>query len=256
MNVRRRILLGVALLAALSLPATSSAQEEVEEGGYEYLDEDQVRLALEETLSQPEFSRLRSLPEEKAEESESPEWLERFWRWLDDWFGADEEREDNNFAVSTSGIEVLVYVLAAVIFGAVIVFILKSLIWTARDRRIQGIKDEAPRSFRPGSAPGEVDPADYLRRAMAFGESGRFKDGVRELLLGAMSATERRGLIRFRKGLTNRDYFYSVRGPARESFARIAAEFERIYFGRREASPETFRECLTEYQRSFSGASA
>jgi hypothetical protein len=77
---------------------------------------------------------------------------------------------------------------------------------------------------------------------------------MRELLLGAMSASERRGLIRFRRGLTNRDYFFSVRGPARESFGFIASAFEHVYFGRREATPDAFRDSCRAYQRSSRGS--
>jgi hypothetical protein len=91
---------------------------------------------------------------------------------------------------------------------------------------------------------------------MSHGEMKRYKEGLRELLLGAMSAAERRGFIRFRRGLTNRDYWYSVRGPARESFGSIASAFEQVYFGRREATADGFRESCRAFQKSFREAAS
>ena len=128
-------------------------------------------------------------------------------------------------------------------------------LYAARDKKISEEDPEA-RVFAPGAAPGELSPDEFWRRAMEHAGKRRFKEGVRELLLGAMSATERRGLIRFRRGLTNRDYLYSVRGPARESFRNIATVFEQVYFGRREATSESFREVSQEYQKSFRGAAS
>jgi hypothetical protein len=79
---------------------------------------------------------------------------------------------------------------------------------------------------------------------------------MRELLLGAMSAIERKGAIRFRRGLTNRDYLYAVRGGSREAFGIIASAFEYVYFGRREATSDAFRDSCRAYQKSFREAAS
>jgi hypothetical protein len=249
--IRRAAMVAVLWSAAVSV---FSQEEQEEEEGYAYLEEDQVRAALEETLSQPEFLRLRAQPKEKEKDAEVPDWLVRFARWLDRLFGGEEETEAKGLSFDLPGMGTLLAILAAVLVAAVIVFLLRSTL-AARDKKISD-EDPAARVFAPGAAPGELSPDEFWRRAMEHAGKRRFKEGVRELLLGAMSATERRGLIRFRRGLTNRDYLYSVRGPARESFRTIATVFEQVYFGRREATPESFREVSQEYQKSFRGAAS
>ncbi|MGV2334246.1 MAG UNVERIFIED_CONTAM: hypothetical protein LVR18_09045 [Planctomycetaceae bacterium] len=53
-----------------------------------------------------------------------------------------------------------------------------------------------------------------------------------------MSWTERAGLIRYRKGLTNRDYIRCVwrRQMQRDAMLATATHFELICFGRRHAN--------------------
>jgi hypothetical protein len=241
-------------MVALLLSAAVSAFSQDE--GYTYLEESEVRTALEETLSQPEFSRLRARPQEAEKESEMPEWLIRFSRWLGRLFGRGEEETDGGgFAFEVPGIGTALAILAAVLVAAAVVFLLRSAL-AARDKPISEEKPAGPRVFGPGTAPGELSPDEFWARAMEHARKRRYKEAVRELLLGAMSATERRGLIRFRRGLTNRDYLHAVRGPARESFRCIASTFEHVYFGRRDATPEAFREASQEYQKSFRGAAS
>jgi hypothetical protein len=264
----KRLAMGLALLLALRADAQeeeanyeeeASYEEEAEEAGYEYEDEGLIRAALEETLSQPEFARLRAEPEpeEEPEAFAAPEWLDRFFRWLSRALWGDDASEEapSELAFNLPGARLLIYAMALVILLAAVFFIVKSVLSISRDNKIS--EDEAEgRMFGPESAPGELDPDEYWRRALAHGEKGRYREGMRELLLGAMSASERRGLIRFRRGLTNRDYFYAVRGPARDSFGRIASAFEQVYFGRREATADSFRESCRAYQQSFREASA
>jgi hypothetical protein len=232
----------------------SDYEEEAAEGGYQYQDEIVIQAALEETLRQPEFARLRAEPEPEAEteESETPEWLDRFFNWLARALRGDDAREEERaeFAFDVPGARLLVYAMALVILAAAVFFIARSVLAISRDKKISE-EEAAVRVFGPESAPGELDPDEYWRRALSHGEKRRYREGMRELLLGSMSALERKGVIRFRRGLTNRDYFYSVRGPARESFGFIASAFEHVYFGRREATADAFRDSCRAYQKSF-----
>jgi hypothetical protein len=264
----RRPAMGLALLLALRAHAQEEEaiyeeearhEEEVEPSDYEYQDEGLILAALEETLSQPEFARLRAEPEpeEEPEASAAPEWLDRFLRWLARAFRSEDasEEEPSDLAFNLPGARFLIYAMALVILLAALFFVAKSVLSISRDKKISE-EEAAGRIFGPESAPGELDPDEYWRRALAHGEERHYKEGMRELLLGAMSAAERRGLIRFRRGLTNRDYFYAVRGPARESFGLIASAFEHVYFGRREATADSFRESCQAYQQSFREASS
>ena len=98
------------------------------------------------------------------------------------------------------------------------------------------------------------DPEHYLERARALAGEGEFRPAIREVLLAGLSWTERKGLIRFRRGLTNRNYLRVLRreGTARESLAGIVLQFEEIYFGRRVATAERFQQCFAQFQAGFS----
>ena len=259
----------LAMALAILLPVRAHGQEEEtaplelaeqdDEGGYEYEDEGVIQVALEETLSQPEFERLRREPEPKEETKESnlPSFLDELFRRLARalWGDDTQEEDPSELAFNLPGAGLFIYAMAAVILVAAGFFIAKSVLAISRDKKISQQEAET-RVFGPESAPGELDPEEYWRRALSHGEKKHYREGMRDLLLGAMSAAERRGFIRFRRGLTNRDYWYSVRGPARESFGSIASAFEHVYFGRREATADAFRETCGAFQKSFREASS
>jgi Domain of unknown function (DUF4129) len=249
------ILAGGGALPAYTQEAEAPYEEPLEEAeGYIYQDEGVIHAALEETLSQPEFARLRVEPEPEEEETslEPPAWLDRFTRWLARVLWGDEETEEESsgFSFNLPGARFLIYGMALVILAAALFFIAKSVLAISRDKKTSQ-EEAAIRLFGPDSAPGELLPDEYWRRALSHGEKRQFKEGMRELLLGSMSVLERKGVIRFRRGLTNRDYFYSARGPVRESFGLIASAFEHVYFGRREATADSFRDACRAYQKSF-----
>lgn len=104
------------------------------------------------------------------------------------------------------------------------------------------------------SPPGELAASTYESRAVQFASAGNYRSAIRELLLGSMSWIERAGLIRYRKGLTNRDYVRSVwrRTDKREGYLTTASQFEFVYFGRRTPTAEMFETCLTSFQGAFS----
>jgi hypothetical protein len=236
--------------AALLVVWSFAAQDSIEDDSYEYAEETAVKQALEATLSQPEFERLKARSENEAEDA--PEWLQKFFRWLLTLFEGEATTEER--AGSTLPPFVRLPILAGVLF--VVVFLLVKALSSARRRGRAPDEDSPGGTVLPSAAPSEIEPEEYWQRALEHGERRHFREGIRELLLGAMSATERRGAIRYRRGLTNRDYLHATRGPARLSFSSIASTFERVYFGRREATSEAFRDCCREYQKSFLGATS
>lgn len=102
-------------------------------------------------------------------------------------------------------------------------------------------------------APGEHPPSAYEARAVKLAEKGEYRAAIRELLLGSMSWMERAALIRYRRGLTNRDYLRCVwrRQEKRTAYLATASQFEFVYFGRRQPTPEMFETCLTEFRGAF-----
>lgn len=102
-------------------------------------------------------------------------------------------------------------------------------------------------------APGELPPAAYEARALKLAKTGDYRAAIRELLLGSMSWLERAALIRYRRGLTNRDYLRCIwrRQEKRTAYLATASQFELVYFGRRQPTPEMFETCLTEFRGAF-----
>jgi len=108
-------------------------------------------------------------------------------------------------------------------------------------------------AVNPATPPGELAVSAYEHRAMTFAANGDFASAIRELALGSMSWVERAGLIRFRRGLTNRDYVRAVwrDDERRSSFLSITTELEKVFFGRRAATEVMFQTCLTSFRKAF-----
>jgi hypothetical protein len=101
--------------------------------------------------------------------------------------------------------------------------------------------------------PGELAASTYESRAMQLAAIGDYRAAIRELLLGGMSWVERAGMIRYRKGLTNRDYVRAVwrRIEKRDAYIITATQFELVYFGRREPTAIMFEMCLDSFRGAF-----
>jgi hypothetical protein len=101
--------------------------------------------------------------------------------------------------------------------------------------------------------PGDLAASTYESRAINLAAAGDHRAAIRELLLGSMSWIERAGLIRYRKGLTNRDYLRCVwrRQDKRNAFLTTATQFEYVFFGRRNPTAEMFEQCLTSFRGAF-----
>ncbi len=139
---------------------------------------------------------------------------------------------------------------------AVAIWIIAAVIKSKDGRRkinSDGLFDDENAIADLTTPPGEVAVSTYESRALQLAQDGNFQLAIRELLIGSMSWIERAGLIRFRKGLTNRDYIRAVwkQEQRRLAYAQTALHFERIYFGRRSATQEMFEECLHYFQGSF-----
>ena len=144
---------------------------------------------------------------------------------------------------------IAVIVLLLIVIAAMIV---KSIDAKRRDR--QGLLSDSDEILSDVTTPpGELAASTYESRAMQFASSGSYRAAIRELLLGSMSWIERAGLIRYRKGLTNRDYLRSVwrREDKREGYLTTASQFEYVYFGRRTPTAEMFEMCLASFQGAF-----
>jgi preprotein translocase subunit SecG len=150
-----------------------------------------------------------------------------------------------------SGLLYLIVILA-------VVFLIGLIAWSiAKHWKKKATDDEDDLSdaeaLMPSVPPGERPSSEYLQRALALSDQGDHRGAIRQLLLGCMSWIERHGLLRYRKGLTNRDYLRAVyrRQTQREGISGVITEFELIYFGRRDATSERFRRCLSGFRSGF-----
>ncbi len=252
-------LLWVGGLSLLVPAETSPGVQNPEEGSgevYPLRDEQEIRRALEQVLSNPEYRRLAPREKSESEEAEGG-WIDRLWKWLEQWLIPESSPgEATRWKIPAPLLlifRLFVYLLVAGVVVAVV-----ALIFKAVGRRTPSMdeakgKPEAATTELASRPPGELASEEYLNRALALAEGANYNAAIRQLLLGTMSWIERRGLIRYRRGLSNRDYLRAVAEKAhlREPFEHIVVLFEQVYFGRRMATPEGFQECLQEYQRAF-----
>lgn len=104
---------------------------------------------------------------------------------------------------------VLIFIAVAAVIFILIALIVKTL--DAKKKNAEGLLDELGDALADVTTPpGELAASTYEGRAIQMARDGNYRLAIRELLLGSMSWIERAGLIRYRKGLTNRDYVRSV----------------------------------------------
>ena len=157
----------------------------------------------------------------------------------------------------TFGLSQIVLYIAIIITLGILIWLIAMVVKSSdgrkrsMDRSFLNQDDDA--ILNPAIPPGELAASTYESRALRFAADGDFRSAIRELLLGSMSWIERAGLIRFRKGLTNRDYIRAVwrQTERRDAYFNTALEFEKVYFGRRDATQEMFQHCLASFRGAF-----
>ncbi len=199
------------------------------------LSNEQIDEATTSVMSDNEFRSVRRLVIDKIPESELSDADKGFLRGISDWmnsfadtffdglgeflrslFGAAGQQPTTPSASASSGglfsgIANIIVLLAVVALVAIIVLfatlIVRSIDGKKRRERAGGLLfdgTEAPEAL--STPPGETEVGIYERRALQLAQEGNYRAAIRELLLGSMSWIERSGQIRYRKGLTNRDY--------------------------------------------------
>jgi hypothetical protein len=231
------------LLFLFAWPAAARADAVADE---RFGDPEQIRRDIDEILAQPEFRRLRV--EAPKPPAETPAWLKKFFDWLESLF--------SKTGGSVSGLGTVLKWLAYAVLAAIcalIIWLVVRAVNRYRARQNTGLRG---RSFEEGEAdlpPGDLPTDEYLRRAMELAERGMIREAIAQLILGAMSFTERNGLIRFRRGLTHRDYLRALRGQTgpHQALRTIVGVYEPICFGRRPAHIDHYRTSLDGYQTGF-----
>jgi len=190
---------------------------------------------------------LKRLDEKKAAEKFDAEWLSALAKWL--------KVSDSLSSVLGLLMHGLAWTLLAMIVALIVHFVIRAIRDYERRRRgddagpTRGLEGEE----EPEHAPGDLAADAYVTRAKALAASGRYAEAVSHLLLGAMSSIERADLIRYRRGLTYRDYLRAIRsqGVPFAALDTIVRLYEPIGFGRREATSIHFRQSLARYEKAF-----
>lgn len=149
---------------------------------------------------------------------------------------------------------ILAWAILTIICGMILWLIIKAI--RERERPLAFAKFDDGKEIldlEPAQAPGDF-PADvYVAQALRLAEEGRYREAVVQLVLGAMSRVERAGWVRFRRGMTVRDYLRSLydHPAAHQGFHSIVRVFEPVTFGRREPTREHFDQSLKGYELGF-----
>lgn len=249
----------VALAMLLARPESARAGDPVRTESR--TDDDSIRQELDEILAKPQFRRVhsqRKAPASEPSEFRFPEWLEKFFESLSEFFDRlGRFFSGMNGALSAMGIlyQLLAYLTLAVICGLIVYLVVRVIRATRQGTRAEKTPTHVVgEEFAP--APGERPADAYLRSAAELAAQGNYQAAIGQLVLGGMSYTERQGLIRFRQGLTYRDYLRALAGrkPPREAFQLLVRTYEPICFGRRPASSEQYETVVAGYLEGFQNA--
>lgn len=165
----------------------------------------------------------------------------------------------SKFLAGIAGSIILILSYTAVICacGLILFLLYRSLIGFKYARKIKDESDgrhlQGEVTFEQIVSPAESEVSIYLERAKALAQTGDYHNAIIQLIYGSMSYIERAGWIRFRKGLTYRDYLRAARphGLPGDSFRQIIRTYEPLGFGRREATREHFENTLGYYESAF-----
>jgi hypothetical protein len=153
------------------------------------------------------------------------------------------------------------HMVAFAVLGAIIALIAWLVFKALKDFRLPtrlSDKDDAGTALPAADdgledAPGGQPPDVYVAHARKLAAAGNYREAIAHLVLGAMSRTERAGWVRFRRGLTVRDYLRALKPYAGQhaAFRTMVRVFEPVSFGRREPTPAMFEQSLAGYEAGF-----
>lgn len=217
--------------------------------------EQQTRADLDAVLAQPDFRRLRQLSELVPEAPQVPNsnLSTRFLRWLWNRFPSFPNGSIGDVSWISQAMTAIGWGIVALLVSAVIWLIIRAVNayrWRLRSR-FQPLPSFEEQTLE--LPPGDIPADEFRQRAEHLAQQQLFGEAIAQLLLGSMSQMERSELIRFRRGLTYRDYLRALRGhPAhRDAFRALVQTYLPVGFGRRPATATQYHEAAAGYDQSF-----
>ncbi|MCA9014455.1 MAG: DUF4129 domain-containing protein [Planctomycetaceae bacterium] len=245
------------MTVCLSLCTTSAFSQTTENTEIDLSSPDRAMIEQDtkQILNRPEF---RHLTRERQINTESPFDLND----LNDLMKSQtpsKPAQSSSFLAGIAGTIILILSYTAVICacGLILFLLYRSLIGFKYSRKIKDESDgrhlQGEVTFEQIVSPAESEVSIYLERAKELARTGDYHNAIIQLIYGSMSFIERAGWIRFRKGLTYRDYLRAARphGLPGDSFRQIIRTYEPLGFGRREATREHFESSLQYYESAF-----
>lgn len=250
----RNARLALVLLASLSLITATAYSQTTKSEPFDISSPDQVMIEQDtkQILKRPEF---RHLTQERQITSDSPFDLEDLLQESTQ----EEASPSAPIIADIAGLVILVltYTSMVCVCGLILYLLYRAL---TGFKQVKKIKDKSNRQHLQGEieldqmiSPAESEASTYLQNANALAQTGDYHHAIVQLLYGSMSFIERSGWIRFRKGLTYRDYLRAARphGLAGDSFRQMIRTYEPLGFGRRKATREHFESTLRHYEAAF-----
>ncbi|WP_339732417.1 DUF4129 domain-containing protein [uncultured Gimesia sp.] len=240
--------------ACLSLITATAFSQTTENDSIDLSSPDQVMIEQDtkQILNRPEF---RHLTRERQISGDAPFDLKDLLKDQD----PAEPPQVPQFLAGIAGSVILFLSYTAVICacGLILYLLYRALTGYKYSRKIKDESDsrhlQGEVTFEQIVSPAEREVSIYLERAKTIAQTGDYHNAIIQLIYGSMSFIERAGWIRFRKGLTYRDYLRAARphGLPGDSFRQIIRTYEPLGFGRREATREHFESTLQYYESAF-----
>jgi hypothetical protein len=187
-------------------------------------------------LSAPEFQWKEQQP------SALEEWWrrlqERFWAWISELFGWD--NADGYVTVPVPSW--LVTIAGSLILFLVLFYVLRGL----------EASFVAERSLNPDEAEDDaaLTATTAMKRAQTLSASGDYRTAVRYLYLSALLAMDERGLLRYDRSLTNREYIRTLekRPLLARTFGSIVGVFDRVWYGEQPVDADTYADYVAHIE--------
>jgi len=182
-------------------------------------------IPLHAILSQPEFDWVEPAP------NPINEWFQKLWdalnRWLNSIFG------DKPLTVPVNTTWITTF--AALLLAAVLVFVFRTLfVDFTKEAQMNGDED------------GESEPLTSeaaFEKAQLLSRGGDYRSAVRYLYLSSLLLMDERGVLRYDRSKTNREYLRSVANSPElaKPLAKVIDVFDNVWYGYHSLDEDTFK---------------
>lgn len=114
---------------------------------------------------------------------------------------------------------------------------------------VRGVRHSMVADARAQAEADEVElltAAEAIDQAQIEARAGNYRSATRHLYLSSLLWLEERGMLRYDRSRTNREYLQQLRGkPAHDALAPVVDTFEQVWYGHRPLDATTF----SDYER-------